>query len=77
VLTVRTPAANRPLSLRTYGAMERLVGGGYLEWQMETGLIQYGLTNKGRAAWQAYLPSILPEPVRRYSSIAAISDSPL
>jgi hypothetical protein len=54
-LAERAPEENRPLSLRTYSAMERLVRGGYLKWRVEeTGWIQYGLTDKGRAAWQAH-----------------------
>ncbi len=51
----RTPDRTRILSLGEYDTAERLVRRGYLEWRVEeTGLIQYGLTDKGRAAWQAY-----------------------
>ena len=51
----RTPDRTRVLSLREYGVAERLVRGGCLEWRVkETGLIQYGLTEKGWAACQAY-----------------------
>ena len=51
----RTPDRTRALSLREYGVAERLVRSGYLKWRVEeTGLIQYGLTDKGRTAWQTY-----------------------
>ncbi len=51
----RTPDRTRVLSLREYTVAERLVCAGYLEWRVEeAGLIQYGLTEKGWAALQAY-----------------------
>jgi hypothetical protein len=59
-LLLGTIAERRPdrtwvLSLREYSVAERLMLGGYLEWRVEeAGLIQYGLTDNGRTALQAY-----------------------